>query len=307
MKNIRKIIFVLAIVAVILSASGCLQSDAVNVNESGNGHEDVVVTEEKTLSSQKESTMELVNEAIGLMDEKGELAFDDFRQKGSKWYNNDTYLSIWTTEGIRVAYAPNVSSEGMYAADLEDYNGEPLGRMFIDTALSDEGEGWVDYHWPKPGETVPSRKHTFVKRASIGNQSYLVTSGFYLDDYVYTHKLETGNSEYFTRFGNVSLANLFHPEMANSETGVNYSITRVIVRPGDSIEAHLMKNSEGYYVLAGEGVLYIENVPFELSEGQFILIPAGSEQHLVNTGDSDLEFFAINQPAWSQENEEMLE
>ena len=40
----------------------------------------------------------------------------------------------------------------------------------------------VDYYWPKPDETEPSLKKTFIKRASIGNETYLVGSGFYVDE-----------------------------------------------------------------------------------------------------------------------------
>jgi mannose-6-phosphate isomerase-like protein (cupin superfamily) len=91
------------------------------------------------------------------------------------------------------------------------------------------------------------------------------------------------------------------------DLGVDYSIAHVIIKPGDSIEAHMMMNPEAHYILAGEGILYIEDVPFELSKGQLVLVPANSKQYTVNAGEIDLEYFAIDQPAWSQENEEMLE
>ena len=310
MNGFKKIICVLFITVILLAVAGCVQSEDTTVNEQNaadSTEQEVQTTEEDSvgLAFQKESTMSLVNEAVELMNEKGELAFEEFREKDSKWFHDNTYLSIWTTDGIRVAYAPNVSSEGENVSDLKDYSGNSLGQLFIDTALSEDGEGWVDYQWPKPGETSPAMKYTFVKRASIGDEAYLVTSGFYVDDYVYTNSLE--DIEYFTRFGTVSLGNLLHPGTVDRDLGVDYSIAHVIVKPGGSIEPHMMKNPEVHYVLAGEGVLYIEDVPFELSEGQLILIPASSKQHTENTGDADLEFFAIDQPAWAQENEEMVE
>lgn len=308
MNGFKKLIYSLLIAVLVLAVAGCVQSDGTAVN--GTTREEqtqAVVQEQPGLLSQKESTVSLVNEAVDLMNTKGELAFDEFRQKDSKWYHDDTYLSIWTTEGIRVAYAPNVSSEGESVIGLKDYNGDPLDELFIGTALSNEGEGWVSYSWPRPGETSPAMKYTFVKKASIGNQTYAVTSGFYLDDHVYTNKLEDENSANFTRFGDVSLSNFLHPATVDRDLGVDYSIAHVIINPGGSIESHLMKNPEAHYVLAGEGILYIEDVPFELSEGQLVLIPANSKQYTVNTGDSDLEFFAIDQPAWSEENEEVLE
>lgn len=310
MNGFKKIIYVLFVTIMLLAVAGCIQSEDATVGEkdAANSVEQEVQTVEEDsagLAFQKEATMFLVNEAVELMDEKGELAFDEFREKDSKWFHDDTYLSIWTTEGIRVAYAPNVSSEGENASNLKDYNGNPLGKLFIDTALSEDGEGWVDYQWPKPGGTSPTLKYTFVKRASIGNQTYLVTSGFYVDDYVYTNNLQ--DIEYFTRFGTVSLGNLLHPGTVDRDLGVDYSIAHVIIKPGGFIEPHMMKNPEVHYVLAGEGILYIEDLPFELIEGQIVLIPANSKQHTENTGNTDLEFFAIDQPAWAQDNEEMVE
>ncbi len=312
MNGFKKVLFILSIAALLVVAAGCVQSNDTSIDDDHSEQVDQtighIIKEEPTeLLPQKERRVSLVNDAIELIDEKGELAFDDFRQGDSKWFHRDCYITVWSTEGIRVVFPPKVSGEGESVIDLEDYNGEPLGRMFIDTALSEEGEGWVNYYWPRPGETAPSKKSTFVKRTSIGNQTYLVHSGLYVDDYVYTNKLGDEEDGHFIRFGDVSLGNALHPAMVDRDLGVNYSIAHVIVKPGGSIEPHLMKNPETHYVLAGEGMLYIEDVPFELSEGQLILIPANAKQHTENTGEVDLEFFAIDQPAWSEENEEIFE
>ncbi|NYT19296.1 MAG: cupin domain-containing protein [Methanosarcinales archaeon] len=269
-------------------------------------HEDQMIVEEQTeLLSQKQERITLVNAAIDLIDEKGELAFPEFRESDSQWYHDDSYITVWKTDGVRVVFPPKVSGEGESVLDLEDYNGEPLGRMLIDTALREEGEGWVNYYWPRPGETTPSKKSTFVKRTTIGNQTYLVHSGFYVDDYIYTNDVE--DLEHFSRFGDVFIGNLFHPAKIEKEVDVNYSIAHVIIKPGKTIEPHMMTKPEVYYILEGEGLLYIEDVPFELTKGKLVHIPANSKQYTENTGNVDLEFFAIDQPAWAEENEEMVE
>jgi len=61
---------------------------------------------------------------------------------------------------------------------LVDSAGKPIGKLFIQTA--EKGSGWVDYMWPKPGETVPSLKITYIKKAQYQNQTYLVGSGVYI-------------------------------------------------------------------------------------------------------------------------------
>ncbi|TQD25374.1 cupin domain-containing protein [Methanolobus vulcani] len=312
MISIRKIMFAISLSLLLLMVAGCVQSDnsctsdqnesVVSVGEHGTN---ITTSEEDSLQLAIASTESLVNDAIALMDEQGTDAFDEFRQTGSKWFHNDSYLSIWTIDGIRMVYAPNVSSEGADASGLTDYNGEPLGQYFIGTATSEEGEGWVTYHWPRPGATSPSMKYTFVKKATIGEQEYLVTSGFYVDDYVYTNSLD--DIEYFTRFDTISLGNLLHPSKVDRDLGIDYSIAHVIIKAGASIEAHCMKNPESYYVLSGEGVLYIDNVPFDVKAGDLVVIPVNALQSIENTGDADLEFFAIDQPAWAEENEVIVE
>ncbi|UGV41322.1 cache domain-containing protein [Methanococcoides orientis] len=302
MSELKKILCVLSMAILLLAAAGCVQPDNTEMSEQ---EEQIVIEAQNDLLSLKQERIALVNAAIELIDEKGELAFPEFRENNSQWYHNDSYITIWKAEGIRVVYPPKASGEGEDVKDLEDYNGKPFGRMFIDTALSEEGEGWVHYYWPKPGEISPSKKCTFIKRTTIDNQTYLVNSGFYLDDYIYTNDLE--DLEHFSRFGDVFIGNLFHPETTDKELEVNYSIAHVIIKPGKSIGPHMMTNPEVYYILEGEGVLYIEDVPFELSKGKLVHIPANSKQSTENTGDVDLEFFAINEPAWAEENEEMVE
>ncbi|WP_321417673.1 cache domain-containing protein [uncultured Methanomethylovorans sp.] len=310
MNGLKRIVYVFFVTFLLLNVAGCIQSKGTVMNEDDAidqvSEQDLQTSEGRSdMAIQKEMTVTLVSEAVELMGEEGELAFDRFRENGSKWFHNDTYLSIWTIEGKRVVYAPNTSIEGMDASNLKDYDGNPIGEYFINTAMSEEGEGWVSYQWPKPGESVPTMKYTFVKKASIGDQTYLVTSGFYVDDYVYTKDLK--KIEHFTRFNSVSLGNVLHPAIVERDLGVNYSIAHVIIIPGASIGDHLMKNPEVHFVLTGKGIFYIEDVPFELSEGQMVLVPANAKQQIVNNGDIALEFLSIDQPAWAQDNEVSLE
>lgn len=302
MNHFKNVLCVLFITVLLLAVSGCVQSEKTVVIE----QKGQIIEEKQTeLLAQKEYTMSQVNAAIDLIDEKGELAFDDFREPDSQWYHNDSYVTIWKTEGIRVVFPPKVSGEGENVSDLKDYNGKPLGRMLIDTALSEEGEGWVNYDWPKPGETEPSKKCTFTRRTSIGNQTYLVHSGFYVDDYIYNKNLE--DIEDINYFGDAAVRNLINPNRVEMDLDLDYSIAHFLVKPGDPLDSLIMNNPETYYVLEGEGMLYIEDVPFELKKGKLVLVPANANQYIENTGDVDLEFLAINQPAWESANEVILE
>lgn len=175
-----KIIMYVLLMAVLLSsAAGCVEPEGTSICVVEN---QTLEDNQADLSLQEDSTVFLVNAAIDLLEEKGELAFSDFRTENSEWFHNDSYIFVWKTDGLRVVYPPDISREGEDMSQLEDFNGEQIGRIFIETALSEDGEGWVDYYWPKPGDTEPSLKYTFIKRASTGNESYLVGSGFYVDE-----------------------------------------------------------------------------------------------------------------------------
>jgi len=128
-----------------------------------------------------ETIRELVIDAASLIENNGENAFSEFRQEGTKWFHDDTYVFVWMTDGIRVVYPPDPTGEGENMSTLLDVTGKAIGRLFIDIALSEEGEGLIDYRWPKPRETEPSIKQTYIKGVASDEQTFLVGSGFYVD------------------------------------------------------------------------------------------------------------------------------
>ena len=100
------------------------------------------------------------------------------------------------------------------------------------------------------------------------------------------------------------LRELLHPGKANLEIG--YSLAHALVKPGQSSLPHKLKTSEVYYILRGEGVMYVDDESAQVRSGQAIYIPPNSTQHIKNTGDSDLQFLCIVDPAWRPEDEEVL-
>ncbi|BDZ72167.1 cache domain-containing protein [Methanobacterium petrolearium] len=135
-----------------------------------------VLYQQKVESEQKAELVLLVDKAVQLIDENGEAAFPELRS--SEWVHNDSYVFVWQLDGIRVVYPPDPSGEGKNMTDLVDSDGKPIGKLFIQTA--ENGSGWVEYMWPKPGETAPSLKITYIKKAEYQNQTYLVGSGIYI-------------------------------------------------------------------------------------------------------------------------------
>jgi signal transduction histidine kinase len=122
----------------------------------------------------------LVREAAELLEKRGEASFDEFRVKGSKWFRDDTYVFVWSMNGIRVLNAANAALEGMDVSEIKDVRGRPFGRMFMETAASPAGEGWVHYMYPEPGSIFPAWKSSFVKRVTTpSGKPYLIGAGVY--------------------------------------------------------------------------------------------------------------------------------
>ena len=100
------------------------------------------------------------------------------------------------------------------------------------------------------------------------------------------------------------LRELLHPDKADLK--IRYSLAHAMVRPGQSSLPHRLKTSEVYYILEGEGIMYIDDESAEVHAGQAIYVPPNSSQHIKNTGNSDLKFLCIVDPAWQQEHEKVL-
>ncbi|MCX9083313.1 MAG: cupin domain-containing protein [Candidatus Methanoperedens sp.] len=72
---------------------------------------------------------------------------------------------------------------------------------------------------------------------------------------------------------------------------------------GQTSIAHKLKTSEVYYILEGEGVMHIDGEIMRVHNGHAIYIPPNSKQFFQNTGQKDLVFLCIVDPAWKKEDE----
>jgi mannose-6-phosphate isomerase-like protein (cupin superfamily) len=100
------------------------------------------------------------------------------------------------------------------------------------------------------------------------------------------------------------LRELLHPGKARLQ--IRYSLAHASVKPGQSSLLHRLKTSEVYYILEGEGMMFVDDESAEIRSGQAVYIPPNSTQYVKNTGNSDLKFLCIVDPAWRAEDEEVL-
>ncbi|OOG57562.1 cache domain-containing protein [Polaromonas sp. C04] len=120
----------------------------------------------------------LVNKAAALIDSKGKAAFSEFRVKDSEWFHGDTYLFVYDLQANVLLNPAFPAREGTRVTGQKDANGKLFHDAMIQTAET-RGSGWVDYMFPKPGQTQPSQKWAYVKAVKIDGTPGLVASGFY--------------------------------------------------------------------------------------------------------------------------------
>jgi len=109
----------------------------------------------------------------------------------------------------------------------------------------------------------------------------------------------------FTAGDGCLLRELLHPDKV--DLAVRYSLAHATVQPDQTTQPHRLATSEVYYILEGYGEMFIDDESQWVEPGNVIYIPPGATQYIKNTGDHELEFLCIVDPAWRVEDEEILE
>jgi len=123
--------------------------------------------------------VEQVDDAADLLETMGEVAFETLRDKSAGYRFYDAYVFVMDKKGVQHVNAGFPENEGQNLLDLKDPDGKVIGREIL--ALLDKHEsGWVDYLWPRPGDTRPVRKSTYVRKVNVDGRMMVVGAGMYL-------------------------------------------------------------------------------------------------------------------------------
>lgn len=101
------------------------------------------------------------------------------------------------------------------------------------------------------------------------------------------------------------LRELLHPDKMKAE--IRYSLAHAIVAPGKATRPHRLAGSEVYYIIAGSGRMSIGDESQVVGAGCAVYIPPGATQFIENTGDDELVFLCIVDPAWQERDERILD
>lgn len=130
-------------------------------------------------TSEKTKKIEaLVNKAATRINSEGKAVFPEFRKSGSEWFSNDTYLFVYDLKLNVLFNAAFPKREGTNTSGQKDSNNKLFHDAFVEVVRS-KGSGWVDYMFPKPGQTQPSQKWSYVKAVTVDGVSGIVGAGFY--------------------------------------------------------------------------------------------------------------------------------
>ncbi|MCD6397918.1 MAG: cache domain-containing protein, partial [Spirochaetaceae bacterium] len=125
---------------------------------------------------------------------------------------NKNYIFIIDTKGVAILNPAKPSLEGKNVINTKDKKGKYFFKEMIEICKS-QGEGLVDYYWPKPGYNKASLKLSYVKL--IPELNWIVGVGEWLEDISFKMKMEAMESIGRIRFsgGNYFWINDTHPIM----------------------------------------------------------------------------------------------
>jgi signal transduction histidine kinase len=124
--------------------------------------------------------VEMTQKAAQMILEDKQAALAEIAKRDGKFVWKDSYVFAMNLKGKMLAHP---MMPGLMKMDsllsTPDKNPDNPKMLFVEFVVlaGTEGEGWVEYMWPKPGETSPSLKETYIYR--VPETSILVGAGIY--------------------------------------------------------------------------------------------------------------------------------
>jgi len=94
-------------------------------------------------------------------------------------YDKKDYFWVNDMQPKMLMHPIKPALNGKDLSNIQDPTGKYLFKEFV-KQVGAQGEGFVDYHWPKPGMEEPAKKISYVK--SFTPWGWVVGSGIYIDD-----------------------------------------------------------------------------------------------------------------------------
>lgn len=118
--------------------------------------------------------------AAQLLEAEGDAALEKIKDANGefRFADGEGYIWVHNLDGIMVMHPIKPSLDGKGILDMRDINGVYLFAA-MNELVEDNGEGWVPYAWPKPGQAESSPKVSYVVLAKHGDKEYVAGAGMY--------------------------------------------------------------------------------------------------------------------------------
>jgi hypothetical protein len=120
-----------------------------------------------------------VQDAAAALAKTGEPGLAEFGKKAAPWVWKDTYIFVLDcTKGVMAAHPMKPELVGKDILAMKDTKGNLFFGQLCEATNKPAGV-WVEYWWPKPGQTGGFRKISYALKA--GDTPYVVGAGIYDD------------------------------------------------------------------------------------------------------------------------------
>ena len=175
-----KILILVSALALTLAAAAQAADDPAVLAEASAAYCNSTATDKMT---QPADLVAKVKEACALLEAEGTAAFAKFQGEGSEFLFAGTYMWIHSLDDATMLMHPmKYKLNGKSVMGLKDKKGK---RFFatMNKVVKANGEGWVEYYWPKPGSNEIVRKVSYVRGCTSADGVDLVVGcGLYKYD-----------------------------------------------------------------------------------------------------------------------------
>jgi Single Cache domain 2 len=145
-----------------------------------NGRTYVVGSGSYSIKVEKVFVEERVRMAADLLASAGkEAAFKQFRDAASPFVFLESFIFVLNEQGRTLVDPAFPTMAGRDLTEFRDAVGFYAIREVL-KKLAHADQAWVQYLWPKPGSSLPSRKLVHARKVSSGGETMIVGSDFFL-------------------------------------------------------------------------------------------------------------------------------
>jgi signal transduction histidine kinase len=133
-----------------------------------------------SIKVEKAFVEERVKRAARFLQSAGKVeAFKRFHSRASSFFFLDSYIFVLNEHGETLVDPAFPNRTGRTVVEFQDAVGFHAFKTAL-KKLEDADEAWVQYLWPKPGSSSPSRKLIYLRKVKVGEDLFIVGSDFFV-------------------------------------------------------------------------------------------------------------------------------